>query len=54
MKGRHIALILFVVLGVSDLAYGVWREDQFSLFMGSLIVVVAAGIGYKEWKEKGS
>lgn len=50
MKGRQIALVLFVVLGISDLAYGVWRKDQFSLFMGSLIVVVAASIAYREWK----
>ena len=54
MKGRHIALALFAVLGVSDFAYGLWRGDEFSLFMGCLMVAVAAGVGYKEWKGKGS
>jgi hypothetical protein len=54
MKGRHIALVLFVILGISDFAYGVWKLDEFSMFMGSLLVVVAASVGYKEWKGTGS
>lgn len=54
MKKRHIALIFFVVLGASDCAYGVWRGDPFSMFMGTLMVVVALSIAYREWKESGS
>jgi hypothetical protein len=54
MKGRYIALILFGILGVSDFAYGVWRGDQFSVFMGCLMVVVAVSIAYRERKGPGS
>jgi hypothetical protein len=54
MKKRHIALILFVILGISDFAYGIWWGDQFSLLMGCLIVVVAAGIAWKERRESGA
>lgn len=54
MKRRHIALIIFIILGISDFAYGVWRGDQFSMFMGCLIAAVAATMGYREWKGQGS
>jgi hypothetical protein len=54
MKKRHIALILFVILGAADFTYGVWRGDEFSMFMGCLVVVVAVSIAYREIKGSGS
>jgi hypothetical protein len=54
MKKRHIALVVFIILGILDFAYGVMRGDQFSMIMGLLIVVVAVSIAYREMKGSGS
>ncbi|HNY66661.1 MAG TPA: hypothetical protein PKM41_14595 [Deltaproteobacteria bacterium] len=54
MKKRHMALIVFIILGILDFLYGLYRGDQFSMFMGLLIVVVAVGIAYRETRGAGS
>jgi inner membrane protein involved in colicin E2 resistance len=47
-----VAPIVIIVLGVLDILYGVFMDDQLSLVMGPVLIVIAAIIILREKKRE--
>ena len=51
MNIRKIALAIIVVLGVLDIAYGLFAGDRISLLMGPVLILIAVYIAVRERKQ---
>ena len=51
MNARKIALTVFVILGVLDIAYGLFAGDRISLLMGPILILIAVYIAVRERKQ---